>query len=77
MSGHTPVSPREGSESGDEGEEEEEEDKPVAMKDFDSRRSVVLIKLHCVQARYVHVDTALILRCMFVYLRCVTCFPVC
>ena len=51
MSGHTPISPHEGSESGD--NVKEEEDKSVTMKDFDSRRSVVLIKLHCVQARYI------------------------
>ena len=50
VSGHTPLSPRDGSESGDEGEGDEE-DKKISMKDFDSRRSVVLIKLHCIQAR--------------------------
>ena len=52
VSGHTPLSSREGSESGEEGEGEEE-DKSVSVKEFDSRRSVVLIKLHCIQARCV------------------------
>ena len=49
VSGHTPLSSREGSESGDEGEGEDE--KSPTVKEFDSRRNVVLIKLHCIQAR--------------------------
>ena len=52
VSGHTPISPREGSDSADEGEEEEEEEEKAAVKEFDSRRSVVLIQVHCIQSRY-------------------------
>ena len=36
--------------SGDEGDGEDE--KTTAVGEFDSRRNIVLIKLHCIQSRY-------------------------
>ena len=50
VSGHTPLSSREGSVSGDEGDDEDE--KTSAVGEFDSRRNIVLITLHCIQPRY-------------------------
>ena len=45
VAGHTPFLPADG-ESGDEG------DAPVLTKDFDSRRNIVNIKLHCIHTRW-------------------------
>ena len=47
VSGHTPLSQSD-VDSGDEGEEVAS---PSGVKDFDSRRNVALIKLHCIQSR--------------------------
>jgi enhancer of mRNA-decapping protein 4 len=49
VSGHTPLSSREGSVSGEDGEGEDE--KTTTAGEFDSRRNIVLIKLHCIQSR--------------------------
>ena len=46
VSGHTPLPPPDG-DSGDEVSDE----LPMMTKAFDSRRNVVLIKVHCIQTR--------------------------
>ena len=45
VSGHTPLPPPEG-DSGD-----ETPDDVLIAKEFDSRRNIVLIKMHCIQTR--------------------------
>ena len=63
FSGHTPFLPP-GGESGDDGEGEDE---AGVQREFDSRRNIVLIKLHCIQSRFV-----------FLYLSCLSvCLSVC
>ena len=49
FSGHTPF-PLPNGESGDDGEVGEE---VAVQRDFDGRRNIVLIKLHCIQSRSV------------------------
>ena len=57
VSGHTPFqSPNGEGESGEEEEEEEEErnrERGLLTKDFDSRRTAVLVKLYCIHTKSV------------------------
>ncbi len=55
MSGHTPLSSLDGEGGRESGEEEEEEGEGERWlaKQFDTRLNAVLIKIHCVQTRWV------------------------
>ena len=62
FSGHTPF-PLPNGESGDDGEVGEE---VAVQRDFDGRRNIVLIKLHCIQSRSVSLSVHWLIVCPLV-----------